>query len=102
MRWSSDHGRRASTHSPHALDDTWASDGFATAIATTGDGVLVAYRGADGVATNSGAVHFFRDLGDGLAEMQKITPVSDELERSTGMGSRHSGRSPRSASRFIR
>ena len=71
---------------PDALErsDAQAYDGFATAIATTGDGVLVACRGADGVATNSGAVHFFRDLGDGLVQVQKITPASPELEAEYG------------------
>ncbi|MCP4835004.1 MAG: hypothetical protein GY895_09605 [Phycisphaera sp.] len=71
---------------PDALErsDVQAYDGFATAIAATGDGVLVACRGADGVATNSGAVHFFRDLGDGLVEVQKITPTSAELEAEYG------------------
>ncbi|MBC03042.1 MAG: hypothetical protein CMJ34_07045 [Phycisphaerae bacterium] len=71
---------------PQALErsDARAYDGFATAIAPAGDGVMVACRGADGVVDNSGAVHFFRDLGEGLVQAQKIVPATPELRAEYG------------------
>ena len=69
---------------PLERSDAQAHDGFATAIAPAGDGVLVACRGADGVVSNSGAVHFFRDLGDGLVQVQKIVPATPELRAEYG------------------
>lgn len=59
--------------------DAAAGDGFGSSIAVAGDGVLVGCRGADTPTTNAGAVHYFRDLGDGLVQVQKITPSDPDL-----------------------
>jgi hypothetical protein len=64
--------------------DAAAHDGFATAMAAVGDGIFLACRGADGAVSNAGAVLWYRDLGQGLVQIQKLTPSDPDLRHEYG------------------